>query len=124
MYTGWALQSVSLVAFALVHSVLSFAVIALAAGACGAAGNVVWATIVRSLVPNQLLGRVSGLDWLASTSLIPVSFVLVGPCAHTLGAQWTLAGGGIIGAGSFLAFMLVPSVRRPDQQAVARARAA
>jgi MFS family permease len=124
MYVGWALQAASLVAFGLAHSVLSFAMIALAAGACGAAGNVIWATLVRSLVPNELLGRVSALDWLASTSLIPVSFALVGPCAHALGAQFTLLGAGIIGAGSFLALTLIPSVRRPERHVVEAARAA
>ncbi len=43
------------------------------------AGLIVWGTLIQTLVPARLLGRVTSLDWLVSTRLVPVSFALTGP---------------------------------------------
>ena len=42
-------------------------------------GMVIWGTLVQTLVPGELLGRVTSLDWFVSTSLVPISFALTGP---------------------------------------------
>lgn len=76
-------------------------------------GQIVWATIQHQRVPRDLLGRVSSLDWLVSTSLIPVSFALTGPLAATIGARGTLVAGGLIaGAAVLILFTLYPSLRK------------
>ena len=42
-------------------------------------GPVIWTTMLQQLVPRELLGRVSSLDWLMSIGLVPVSYALTGP---------------------------------------------
>lgn len=119
MYGAWALQVGLLAGFAAGRSVAVFAGVACASGACGAAGNVIWATLMRMLVPNELLGRVSSLDWLTSSALIPLSFALTGPIAATVGVRTTLLAAGLLGSAALLCFLLVPGVRAPEQPAEA-----
>jgi hypothetical protein len=43
-----------------------------------AAGGIIWMTLLQTHVPGRLLGRVSGIDWLISTALLPLSFAVAG----------------------------------------------
>lgn len=121
MFAGWALQSLTLAGFALAHQAWLFAAISLAGGACGAVANVVWGTMMKTRVPNDLLGRVASLDWLVSIGLVPVSFALTGPLAGLLGARVTLLCGGVVAAGTLLFFLLTSGA---DRRGEARLRAA
>ena len=76
-----------------------------------ASGLIVWGTLIQTLVPVRLLGRVTSLDWLVSTSLVPISFALTGPVAAAVGAQATLAGAGVIAAVATLACLFIPGIR-------------
>ena len=49
-------------------------------------GQVTWTTLLQTLVPRRLLGRVTSVDWMVSTGLVPVSFALTGPIAEAFGA--------------------------------------
>ena len=66
-------------------------------------------------MPNELLGRVSSLDWMITILGAPISFLVVGPPAAAFGADAVLIVAGILGAGSALAFMLMPGARGPEQ---------
>jgi hypothetical protein len=66
---------------------------------------------MHRLVPRELMGRVSSLDWLVSISLTPISFALAGPLALAIGTEATLAGAGVLGGLSVLAFMFLPGLR-------------
>ena len=69
---------------------------------------VVWGTLLQTLVPGELLGRVTSLDWFVSTSLVPISFALTGPVSHALGAETTLVVAGLVAALATIAFLFVP----------------
>jgi len=75
------------------------------------AGLVVWLTTKQVLVPSELLGRVSSLDWAISIGLMPVSYALVGPVSHVLGVRTTLVIAGVLGAAITLSFLFLPGVR-------------
>ena len=45
----------------------------LGGGGCGAVGNVIWGTLIKTRVPDELLGRVASLDWLISIGLVPAT---------------------------------------------------
>jgi uncharacterized membrane protein len=115
MLAGWALQSLAIAGYALASSEWAFATISLAAGALGAVGNVVWGTLMKTLVPNEMLGRVSSLDWLLSIGLLPVSFAVTGPLVVALGARVTLIAAGLAAAVATLAFLAVPGLREPER---------
>jgi hypothetical protein len=70
---------------------------------------------VQTLVPSELLGRVTSLDWFVSTSLVPVSFALTGPVSHALGAQTTLVVAGLAAALATIVFLFVPGVRDTER---------
>ncbi len=87
MYSAWTLGSLALVGFGLATAVWQLQAISLLEGALFTAGLIVWGTLVQSLVPGELLGRVTSLDWFVSTSLVPVSFALTGPVSHAAGRR-------------------------------------
>jgi DHA3 family tetracycline resistance protein-like MFS transporter len=79
-------------------------------GALSTVGLVVWMTLIHERVQGELLGRVNSIDWLVSTSLMPVALAVVGPLADAFGARTVLAVTGIGGAVLVLSFLLVPGV--------------
>ena len=79
------------------------------------AGIVVWATLMHRLVPKELLGRVTSLDWAISTALLPVSFALTGPIADAIGLEATFIWSGILGTIVTLAFLFIPGVRDTEK---------
>jgi len=84
-------------------------------------GNLIWFTLMGTLVPNEMLGRVSSLDMMVSFSLTPVSNALTGPAAALAGVRNTLLGAGVLGAVVGVAALLVPGVRDPEKAKVSAA---
>jgi MFS family permease len=124
MYSAWGLGSLALVGFGLATEVWQMQAISLVEGALFTSGMVIWGTLVQTLVPGELLGRVTSLDWFVSTSLVPISFALTGPVSAGLGAQTTLVVAGFAAAAVTFAFLFVPGVRdteRDDSLEEARA---
>ena len=76
---------------------------------------VLWFTLLQRLVPNELLGRVSSLDWMITISGLPLSFAIVGPVADRIGADATLIWGGVLGGMVVLLLLLIPGVRGPER---------
>jgi hypothetical protein len=76
---------------------------------------IVWGTLMHRLVPAELLGRVSSLDWLISTALVPVSFILTGPISNSIGVDETLIGAGLIGSFLTFVFLLIPGIRDTEK---------
>jgi DHA3 family tetracycline resistance protein-like MFS transporter len=79
-------------------------------GALSTVGLVIWMTLIHERVEGDLLGRVNSIDWLVSTSLMPVALAVVGPLADAFGARALLAVTGLGGALLVLSLMLVPGV--------------
>jgi MFS family permease len=120
MFVSWTVMTLLTGGFALASNATQMYAIAFVAFGANAIGMIVWNTLMHTLVPGELLGRVSSLDWFVSIGLIPVSFALTGPIAELVGAKATLIGAGVLGAiGMMGLFLAVPAVRDPE-----RARAA
>jgi MFS family permease len=120
MFVSWTVMTLLTGGFALASNATQMYAIAFVAFGANAIGMIVWNTLMHTLVPGELLGRVSSLDWFVSIGLIPVSFALTGPIAELVGANATLIGAGVLGAiGMMGLFLAVPAVRDPE-----RARAA
>lgn len=79
------------------------------------AGIIVWNTTMHRYVPGRILGRVSSLDWLVSTSLIPISLAITAPLSRAIGEDTTLVAAGVAGFVVFLSFLLLPGVREPER---------
>jgi hypothetical protein len=115
MFAAWAVQSLTLAGFAAAHRAWLFAGLSLASGALSAVGNITWGTLMNRLVPNQLRGRVSSVDWMISLGLIPLSFALTAPLAAAIGVHSLLYAAGIAGSAAMIMFLAVPGVREPER---------
>jgi hypothetical protein len=87
-------------------------------------GSIIWTTMLQQLVPRDLLGRVSSLDWLVSIGLVPLSFALTGPAAGAIGAEATLIVGGVLGSILMGVLLFLPGVRDPEREGGAAPTAA
>jgi hypothetical protein len=114
MFVGWTLAVCGIAAFGVVGELWQAALVNLAVQGLATVGELIWATLLGTRVPRDLLGRVSSFDWLVSVGLVPVSFIATGPIAEMLGVQRTLIAAGLLGGAIFLAFLLLPGMRDPD----------
>ena len=115
MYMAWALAIALDGALAVSGAAWQMCVIAFVSFASITAGMIVWNTLMHTLVPPDMLGRVSSVDWFVSVGLAPISFALTGPVAELLGARTTLGLAGLLGAAA-CAFLFVPGVRDPERR--------
>jgi Na+/melibiose symporter-like transporter len=115
MWGAWFVGDLMIVLLAVAGAAWQMCLIALVSFGLGTAGMVVWTTMMNTLVPPEMLGRVSSFDWFVSIGLVPLSFAVTGPVAELLGARTTLALSGLLGALT-LAFLFVPGVRDPESE--------
>jgi MFS family permease len=115
LYLAWAIAMFGTAGFGLVTGVWQAMIVALATEACITILVVIWFTLVQRLVPNDLLGRVTSLDWMISIGGVPLSFAIVGPVASAIGARMTLVLAGILGGAITLAVMFLPGARDPER---------
>jgi hypothetical protein len=79
--------------------------------------------MLQDLVPAEVLGRVSSLDWMLSVSMIPVAVAIAGPAAEAVGLSTVIVTGGLAAAVITIIGWLRPGVRDPELDAGARERA-
>jgi DHA3 family tetracycline resistance protein-like MFS transporter len=96
--------------FAFATSAATAMVASFLMGALSTVGVVIWMTLIHERVQGDLLGRVNSIDWLVSTSLMPIALAVIGPLADAFGARTLLAVAGFGGALLVLSFLLVPGV--------------
>lgn len=101
--------------FGVVNGIWQAMLVALVAETCITMLIVIWVTLVQRLVPSELLGRVSSLDWMISIAGVPLSFAVVGPAADAFGVDTTLIAAGVLGAAITFAFMFYPGARDPER---------
>ena len=114
MWTAWTVGVVMDVGLALAGASWQMCVLAFFSFGLATAGLLTWSMLMYTLVPTEMLGRVSSLDWFISIGLTPLSFALTGPIADTFGARETLAGAGILGLFT-VGFLFIPGVRDPER---------
>jgi DHA3 family tetracycline resistance protein-like MFS transporter len=115
LYWAWAIALFAMVGLGIAHAVWQAMVVALVSEASLSVLIVIWYTVMQRLVPQELLGRVSSLDWMMTTAGVPLSFAIVGPAASAFGAQAVLVAAGLIGGGVTLGFMFLPGARDPER---------
>ena len=115
MYVAWAIGMGMTTAFGIVTNVPQAMAASFVAEGAISVLIVIWFTSMQRLVPNELLGRVSSLDWMITILGAPVSFLVVGPLATAFGADAVLIVAGILGAAATLLFMVMPGARDPER---------
>jgi len=115
IYGWWALATLAVAGYGWATSSWGLAAAALVVNGAEAVGAVVWATLKQRRVPNEMLGRVSSIDWCISTALLPLSYALTAPVASVLGPRDTLILAGTLGALVTIGFLFVPGMREGEQ---------
>jgi DHA3 family tetracycline resistance protein-like MFS transporter len=115
MYLAWSAGVALLAGYGVMTALWQALLIGFLSQAFFELGQIIWVTLLQTLVPRELLGRVTSLDWLVSTGLVPVSFALTGPVAGVLGPSTTMIGAGLIGAFFMGILLFVPGVREPER---------
>ena len=83
----------------------------------GAALSAACYALVGILVPREMLGRVTSVDWLFTLGLVPASYALVGPIADAVGVAETFAVAGIVaGVLPFVFLLLIPTIRSTERE--------
>jgi DHA3 family tetracycline resistance protein-like MFS transporter len=115
LYAAWTGGSLLVAGFGLASTLWQAMAVSFVQQGLFTAGLIVWVTLMQRLVPGELLGRVSSLDWLVSVSLMPVSFALTGPLAGAVGARETLVLAGVLSGALTLAFLFYPGMRDTER---------
>ncbi|MCW2601080.1 MAG: transporter [Frankiales bacterium] len=80
-------------------------------GVCVSLCFTVWETALQERIPAEAQSRVSSFDHLASMTLMPVGFVLVGPVAQQVGTGTTAVGASLLTGAICLAVASSPGLR-------------
>jgi hypothetical protein len=115
MWTAWTVGIALDVGLAVAGAAWQMCLIAVLSFGLGTVGMIIWNTLMNTLVPPEMLGRVSSFDWFVSIGLTPLSFAITGPVASVLGARTTLALAGILGLATS-AFLFLPGMRDPERE--------
>lgn len=115
MYAAWSVGVALMAVYGLMTDLWQALIASLITHALFQLGQVIWITLLQQLVPRKLLGRVTSVDWLVSTGLVPVSFALTGPAAAAFGAANTMVGAALLGAVLMGMLLFVPGVRDPER---------
>jgi MFS family permease len=115
LYLTWAAAMLATAGFGVVTRLWQAMAFSLVAEGSISALVVIWYTVLQRLVPAELLGRVSSLDWMITIAGVPLSFAVVGPLADAIGADATMILAGVVGGGVTIGAMFLPGARQPER---------
>jgi MFS family permease len=110
MFVFWGIGVLLISSFAFWTELWQGMVASLFMSAMFSAGMIIWGSMMQRMVPSHLLGRVSSVDWLISSTFVPASFLLTGPAADAFGVETTLIWAGGIGAALTFIILLLPGI--------------
>jgi DHA3 family tetracycline resistance protein-like MFS transporter len=113
-YGAWLIASLMLLMVGLPLSLVGVSVVFFIQGAALAVLGLAWMNSLQELVPANLLGRVSSIDYLVSSALLPIGYGLAGLAADRFGPSLVFLLGGGIAGGVIALGLLHPAIRAVD----------
>ncbi|MEU9166479.1 MFS transporter [Streptomyces sp. NPDC048420] len=108
-----AVWGLAVAGFGLAHSLVSAVAWLLAAGGALLALGVFRRTVLQSAVPDEMRGRLQGIDTVVAAGGPRLGDLLHGTVGAGLGVTWTVAGGGVVTVvTALLLLLLFPGFRR------------
>jgi MFS family permease len=104
------------VALALVVPAWALAAVMFVGGVAIEVFAVNWMLALHQEIPEDLMSRVAGFDWLGSVALSPLALALAGPAASAFGRPGALWGSAGLIVLLTLAVLLLPDVRRMERR--------
>ena len=115
MYGGWTICCLAIAGYGLATNVPELVVLGLLFGLGLAFGQAIWGTMMHRLVPREVLGRVTSLDYLTAISMMPISFMAVGFVAGGVGTRATLVGAGLLSGIATVLALALPGMRDSER---------
>ncbi|HEX6779522.1 MAG TPA: MFS transporter [Ktedonobacterales bacterium] len=113
-YGAWMTVSLMLVVIGLPIPASGVSAAMFLQGAAQATLGLAWMSTLQEFVPSDLLGRVSSIDMLVSSALVPIGYGVAGIAADRLGAAPVFILGGAIGVAIIGLGLLHPAIRAVD----------
>lgn len=113
-YGAWLMASLMLLIIGLPLSMGGLSLAFFIQGASFQVLGLAWMNSLQEFVPADLLGRVSSIDMLVSSGLLPIGYGLAGIAADRLGASQVFVLGGAISASVIALGLLHPAIRAVD----------
>ncbi len=114
LYGAWMLVGVLLIAVGLPIGIVGILVAALFIGAANTVVGLVWVYSLQDCVPSRLLGRVTSVDFLGSSALVPVGEAVGGWTTQRLGSSPVFIIGGALLTALVALGLLHPDIRSMD----------
>jgi MFS family permease len=116
MWVGWGIASVGVVGLAVAPDIWLTGACALVVLGMLQYGNLLWHPLMQELVPEELIGRASSVDWMFSLGLSPLGVIAAGAVAGAVGIRTTILIGAVIGL-LMAGVLFLPGVRDPERRA-------
>ncbi len=87
MWIAWTTCNLVMLVFAVVTHTWEVFIIPAVTSPGILYGNVIWESMLQSVVPRELLGRVSSVDWFVSLGLAPVGLIVAGSISAVVGVR-------------------------------------
>jgi len=113
-WAAWGTGCLAVLGLSFATDVVAVAAFLTVAFAMLTVGNLLWHTMMQKLVPAELLGRASSVDWLFSLCLTPLGVLVGGVLATSIGVRGTFLLGGALATVASLV-VVSPRVREPDR---------
>lgn len=113
-YGAWLISGLVTLAIGMPIGVVGIAIASLIVGMTTGAFSLIWTNTLQQLVPRDMLGRVSSIDYLGSFLLLPIGYALVGWATDTLGAAAVFVIGGTLTMALAALGLLHPAIRNLD----------
>ncbi len=114
IYGAWMTAGLMLLAMGLPLPAVGVSVAFFVQGAALETLGLAWANTLQEFIPGDQLGRVSSIDMLVSSGLLPIGYGLAGVAADHFGASQVFVLGGAISAAIIAFGLLHPAIRALD----------
>ena len=113
-YGAWFISGLTTLAIGLPIGLIGVAIAAFIGGMSATTFDLIWVNTLQSLVPRDMLGRVSSIDFLGSLVLLPIGFGVVGWATDQVGAPMVFVIGGLLTSALTALGLTHPSIRHLD----------
>jgi MFS family permease len=114
LYGVWMLIGIMVAVMGLPITIYGILLAALVIGGANTALSLIWVNTLQELIPRELQGRVSSVDYLGSSLLEPVGYAVGGWATQLLGPVLVFIIGGLLQTGLIGLGLLHPKVRNLD----------
>ena len=114
LYGSWAVIGIMVIMIGLPIPIPGILLASAVIGACNATLGLAWINSLQEMVPRNLLGRVTSVDYLGSYIFLPAGFAFGGWAAERFGAPLVFIFGGALHTLFVLLGLLHPRVRAID----------